>query len=127
MEQQEGKYMTSEKNYSNDKFYDLTTTIAVGQTDSTAIDLSGLELVGFFIPSNLTATSISIQAAPSSAGTYVVAQDGSGSTYSLTVAANKYVPINNFNVVAGLRFIKLTAGTAQASTDAVITLAMRSL
>ncbi len=127
MEQQEGKYMTSEKNYSNDKFYDLTTTIAVGQTDSAAIDLSGLELVGFFIPSNFTATTISIQAAPSSTGTYVVAQDGSGATYSLTVAANKYVPINNFNIVAGLRFIKLTAGTAQASTDAIITLAMRSL
>lgn len=119
--------MTSEKNYSNDKFYDLTTTISVGQTDSAAIDLSGLELVGFFIPSNFTATSISIQTAPSSGGTYVAAQDGYGSTYSITVAANKYVPISNFNVVAGLRFIKLTAGTTQASTDAIITLAIRSL
>jgi len=119
--------MTSEKNYSNDKFYDLTTTISVGQTDSTAIDLCGLELVGFFIPSNFTATSITIQTAPASGGTYVVAQDGYGSSYSITVAASKYVPINNYNVVAGLRFIKLTAGTAQSSTDAVITLALRSL
>lgn len=119
--------MVSEKSYSNDKFYDLTTTIAVGQTDSAAIDLSGLELVGFFTPSNLTGTSISLQAATSAAGTYVAVQDGAGATYSLTVAASKYVPIDNFNIVAGLRFIKLTAGTTQASTDAVITLAIRSL
>ncbi len=119
--------MTSEKNYSNDKFYDLTTTIAVGQTDSSAIDLCGLELVGLFIPSNFTATAISIQTAPASGGTYVTAQDGYGSTYSITVSANKYVPISNYNVVAGLRFIKLIAGTAQSSTDAVITLALRSL
>ena len=119
--------MVSEKSYSNDKFYDLTTTIAVGQTDSAAIDLSGLELVGFFIPSNLTGTTISIQAAPSLSGTYVAAQDGAGSTYSVTVAASKYVPITNYNIIAGLRFIKLTAGTTQASTDAIITLAIRSL
>lgn len=119
--------MGSEKSYVNDKFYDLTTTIAVGQTDSGAIDLSGLELVGFFTPSNLTATSISIQTAPALSGTYVPAQDGFGTTYSVNVAASKYVPISNYNVVAGLRFIKLTAGTAQASTDAIITLALRSL
>lgn len=119
--------MTSEKNYSNDKFYDLTTTISVGQTDSAVIDLNGLELVGFFLPSNLTATSITLQAATSAAGTYVPVQDGSGSIYSLTVAASKYVPVNNFNIVAGLRYIKIAAGTTQASTDAIITLAIRSL
>jgi hypothetical protein len=119
--------MASEVNYTNDKFYDLTTIIAVGQTDSGEIDLSGLELVGFFIPANFTATTISIKAATNKGGTYVSAQDGSGSDYSLTVAANKYIPINNFNIIAGLRFIKLTAGTAQTSTDAVITLAIRSL
>jgi hypothetical protein len=119
--------MSSEKNYSNDKFYDLTTTITVGQTDSAAIDLCGLELVGFFIPSNFTATSVSIQTAPTSGGIYVTAQDGYGTNYSLTVAASKYVPIHNYNVVAGLRFIKIIAGTTQASTDAVITLALRSL
>lgn len=119
--------MTSEVNYINDKFYDLTTTIAVGQTDSAAIDLSGLELVGFFIPSNFIATSISLQTAIAIGGTYVAVQDGSGATYSLTVAASKYVPVNNFNIVAGLRFLKITAGAAQTGTDAVITLALRSL
>ncbi len=119
--------MTSELSYANDKFYDLTTTITVGNTDSAAIDLSGLELVGLFIPSNFTATTITMQAAPALAGTYVAVQDGFGSTYSLSVAASKYVPINNFNITAGLRFIKLTAGVAQASTDAVITLAIRAL
>lgn len=119
--------MSSEVSYTNDKFYDLTTTIAVGQTDSAAIDLSGLELVGMFIPSNFTATAVTIKTAPSSGGTYLTAQDGYGTDYSLTVAANKYIAINNFNIVAGLRFIKITAGVAQASTDAVITLALRSL
>ncbi len=119
--------MASETNYVNDKFYDLTITIAVGQTDSNAIDLNGLELVGLFIPANFTATSISLQTSTAIGGSYVAVQDGYGSTYSMTVAASKYVPINNFNIVAGLRFLKVTAGTSQASTDAVITLAMRSL
>lgn len=119
--------MTSELNYINDKFYDLTTTIAVGQTDSAVIDLSGLELVGFFIPANFTATSISLQTATSSGGSFIGVQDGYGAAYSITVAANKYVPINNFNIVAGLRFLKITAGSAQSGSDAIITLAMRSL
>ena len=119
--------MTSELNYTNDKFYDLTATIAVGQTESSIIDLSGLELVGLFLPAGFTATSLSLQAAPSLSGSYVAVQDGYGSSYSLSVAASRYVPIHNFNVVAGLRFIKLVAGTAQASADALITLAIRSL
>lgn len=119
--------MSSELNYVNDKFYDLTTTIAVGQTDSTAIDLNGLELVGLFIPSNLTATSISLQAAQASNGTYVTVQDGYGVTYSMVVSTSKYIPISNFNVVAGLRFIKLTAAATQTSSDATITLALRAL
>jgi len=119
--------MTSELSFSNDKFYDLTATIANGQTDSGVIDLSGLELVGFFIPSNFTATSITIKAASSAGGTFVTAQDGYGSDYSITVGASKYVPIHNFNVIAGLRFIKLTAGATQTPSDAIITLALRAL
>ncbi len=119
--------MTSEINYSSDKFYDLTATIANGQTDSGVIDLSGLELVGLFIPSNFSATSLTFQAATSAGGTFVGVQDGYGSAYSLSVAASKYVPIHNFNVIAGLRFLKLTAASAQTPTDAVITLALRSL
>ena len=83
--------------------------------------------MGFFIPSNFIATSISLQTAIAIGGTYVAVQDGSGATYSLTVAASKYVPVNNFNIVAGLRFLKITAGAAQTGTDAVITLALRSL
>ena len=123
----ERDFMTSEKNYASDKFYDLTVTIANGQTDSTAVDLGGLELVGIFTPSNLTATSISLLASTDLAGTYVTVQDGYGSTYSLTVATSKYVPISNYNAVAGLRYIKLSAGSTQTPADAVITLALRSI
>lgn len=119
--------MGSEINYTNDKFYDLTTAITVGQTASGEINLQGLEVVGFFIPSNFTATSITLQTSNASGGTYVPVQDGYGTTYQLTVSAGKYIAVNNFNIVAGLRFIKLIAGTAQASSDAIITLATRSL
>ena len=97
--------MVSELNYGNDKFYDLTTTIAVGQAASSTIDLRGLELVGLFIPSNFTATSISFQTSTSATGTFVNAQDGYGSVYALTVSPNTYIPINNYNVIAGLRFL----------------------
>ena len=119
--------MTSEKKYATDKFYDLTATIANGATTSEALDLNGLELAGLFLPSNLTATSISLTASTAIDGTYVAVQDGFGSTYSLAGAASKYVPVNNFNVIAGLRFIKLVAGSTQTPTDAIITLSLRGI
>ena len=119
--------MTSERNYPNDKFYDLTTTILSGQTDSAVIDLQGLELAGFFLPSGFIGTTITVQAAPAITGTFVNTQDGYGADLTLTVAASRYIPFANLGLIAGLRFIKLIAGSAQTGGDKIITLAIRSI
>lgn len=119
--------MTSERFYQSTKYYDLTATIASGQTESAAIDLHGTELMGMFIPSTFDGTTLTLQAAPALDGTYVAVQDGFGSDVSFTVAASKYIAISNLTATAGLRFIKLVAGTSQSTTDTVITLSVRSL
>lgn len=119
--------MTSAQHYQSDKFYDLSATIANGQTVSDAIDLGGLELVGFFLPSTFDGTSLSLQASTHIDGTYVAVENGSGSAYSITTAASKYAPIADLAVIAGLRFIKLVAGASQSTSDTVITLAVRAV
>jgi hypothetical protein len=119
--------MTSEKLYQSSKIYDLTATISSGQTTSAAIDLSGVELAGLFIPSTFDGSAVGIQAASAVDGTYLTVQDGAGADFSVPVTAGKYVPISTLAVTAGLRFIKLVAGTAQSGGDTVITLALRPI
>lgn len=105
----------------------LTATIASGATQSEAVDLYGYTLAGIFIPSNFDGTTLTIQVAPSLAGTYVNAQaaNDASTVLTLTVAASQYVPIDNLHIAAGWRFIKFTAGTAQSGSNSVLTLAVR--
>ncbi len=119
--------MTSERYYASSKFYDLTATIAVGQTKSAIINLNGLELVGMFIPANFDGTLLGIDAATAIDATPVTVQDGTGVDLALTVAPSRYVPLPNLAISAGIQFLRLSATTAQSGTDTVITLAVRSV
>lgn len=109
--------------YAPDKYYP-TATIAVGQTASEVVDLSGAELAGVFLPATFDGTTLTIQAAPAADGTFVTVQSA-GADYTITTAASKYAPVENLAVTAGLQFIKIVAGTAQSTTDTVLTLAVR--
>jgi hypothetical protein len=102
---------------------DLIATIANGQTTSGIIDLAGCSICGFHMPAAFTGTSLKILTATSSGGTFqnVLEQ---GIDYSITVAAGKYVPIENLAIVAGIKFIKIVSGSAEGA-DRVITLAVR--
>ncbi len=102
---------------------DKTATILSGQTTSAEVDLCGTQLVGLYVPAAITGTSVKLLAAPVSGGTFVTVQS-SGADFTLTVAASKYVPIENLAVVAGLRFIKLVSASTEAA-DRVITLSTR--
>jgi len=119
--------MSSEKQFPADKFYDLTATINVAATESEVLDLSGLELAGVFVPYNFDGTTLTLKAATSSTGTFVPVTDASGATYTLTTAPSKYAAISNLAITAGLRFIKLVAGTAQATDATVFTLSLRAV
>lgn len=102
---------------------DKTATILNGQTTSAEIDLYGTQLAGLFMPAAFTGTSIKISAAATSGGTFMPVQS-SGADFSLTVAASKYVPIENLAIMAGVRFIKLISGSTEAA-DRTITLSTR--
>ena len=102
---------------------DKVATITSGTTVSAAIDLGGTQLCGLYMPAAFTGTTIKIQTAPSLAGTYTPVQSA-GADYALTVGANKYVPVENLAILAGVRFIKLQSSASEAA-DRTITLASR--
>ncbi len=99
--------------------YNLTATIANGQSASAEIDLAGTTLCGLIIPSAITGTAFAIQMADASGGTFIAVQDGSGSDVSIAVAASKYIPINNLAVTAGLRFIKIVSNGTEAAQRSI--------
>jgi hypothetical protein len=112
--------------YESDKFYDVTAVIADAATKTGVIDLGGLELVGFFVPTGFDGTTVSFEAATSAAGTFMPVHNGNGTAYSLTIAANSYVPITNLAYTAGLRYIKLVASSTQSGAS-TLTLAVRAV
>ena len=113
-------------NYQKKKDFTTTATIASGATESEAVDLGGLELAGIFVPSTFDGTSISVKVAPSLTGTYVTLREAEAD-FIVTVAADRYVPIENLALFAGVQFIKMVSGTAQATTNTTLTLALRPL
>ena len=95
--------------------YNLTATIASSGTTSDVIDLGGATLCGFIMPAAITGTSINLEMSDDDTGTFVAVQDGEGSDLSLPVSASKFVPLTNFALIAGLRFIKLVSNSSEAA------------
>lgn len=112
--------MATSTNYQAPDCFDLTATIASGQTTSAEIDLSGTTLCGFILPSALTGTALGLQMTNVSGGTYVTAQDGTGVSLSVAVAAGVYVPITNLAVTAGLRFVKVVSNASEAAARSIV-------
>lgn len=100
-----------------------TVTILDGQTESSAIDLAGMRLVGVILPSGFDGTTLGVKAADTLGGTYYTVADGTAAV-SLTVAASQAVGFKDqIPTMFPWRFIKLVAGTAQTG-DVDITLAL---
>jgi len=113
--------MTQSLQFSAVNSYDLAAQISSGQTTSQEIDLSGNTLCGFFFPSAFTGASLTIMATTVSGGTYQtveVDEFGSGD-YTITVTANKFVPVTNLAIIAGLRFIKLVSASSEAANRTI--------
>lgn len=99
-------------------------TIASGAATSGAVDCGDRRLCGVFLPSTLDGTVLTFTACDTLAGTYLSVRNLAGAAVSITVAASMYVPLDP-DIFDGLRFIKLTMGTNQSTTDTVIPLALR--
>jgi len=108
-------------------YNERTVTIATGATQSaTGVDLSAFTLLGIYFPSNFDGTTITLQTNTSVNGDYFSVLSA-GSAYTITAAASSYAPIENLAIVAGIQFLKITAGTAQTTSDTVFKLALREV
>lgn len=104
-----------------------TVTVANGaQTSDEAALTSGQTLVAIITPGTLTSTAMTFTASDVSGGTFVAVRDvGGASAYSITVAANYYVPVDP-RVFAGARAVKCVAGSAEGG-DRTIKLVVRNV
>jgi hypothetical protein len=96
-----------------------TVTIANGATVSNAIDLGEKAIVGIQLPSALTSTALTFTASDVIDGTYNPVTKIDGNAYSITVAAAKYIVISPVDL-AGIRYLKLVAGSAEAAARDII-------
>jgi hypothetical protein len=100
-----------------------TVTIASGGPTSGALDCGGRTLCGVYLPAEFDGTALTFSVSTALAGTYYPLCDG-GAAYSITVAASQYVRLDP-SIFAGVRFIKFISGTNQATTDTILTAAVR--
>lgn len=115
-------------NYATALEFDLSVTIAVGQTASNAIDTYGTSIVAIITDANITATALTFLCSDSLGGTYKEYRNLSdGSTIATTaLSTDGYygtAPID----FSSARFIKIVGNTNQATTPTVITLVTRRL
>lgn len=96
----------------------VTATIPINTQLSSEIKLGGFVLSGIFLPSALTGTSITFQAATASGGTYVDVYNSSGQL-SYTVAASRYVAIDPKDF-QGIAFLKIKSGSSETAARTLI-------
>jgi hypothetical protein len=85
--------------------------------------------VGIFVPAEFDGTTLTISAASTIDGTYMSVQidHTSAAAYTVTTTASRYVPLANLDIPEGLRYIKITTGSAQTTTNTVFTLATKAI
>ena len=118
-------YVANQKSAVREKLDYITITIASSGTTSTAADLTGKSLVGFYLPATFTGTTITFTGAPSSSGTFVAFHDGAGAAYSKTVVQNTLVPLNPADT-ASLQHVKLVSGSTEGA-ERTITLVTKAI
>lgn len=96
-----------------------TATIASSGTTSGAVDCSdGRTAFALITPAALTGTAFTFQASHDGA-TYNPVVDAAGTTYSVTVAASRYIPLNSANL-AGARYLKVVSGSTEAASRVIV-------
>lgn len=100
-----------------------TITVATSTTISAAVDCKNKTLCGVLLPTAFTGVAMTFQMSDTIDGTYVAVQDGAGSSYSVTVAQGKYVPVDP-NKFLGIRFLRVVSGSAEGA-DRIVQLSLR--
>lgn len=87
--------------------------VATGLAD--AADLTDCRLLGIEVPTGLTATTLTFQAASTAAGTYRNCRDSYNTEIAIPVTANSFVAVDPA-LFAGFPFLRVRGGTAAAAT-----------
>jgi hypothetical protein len=91
-----------------------TATIAASGTTSGTVDCTRYNIVGIYTPSALTGTSLTFTASADNSTFVTVLEVGGASTYSVTMAASRYIPLDP-RVFHGIQNVKLVSGSTEAS------------
>ena len=102
-----------------------TATISIGTstTVSNTVDVRGYDIVGIVIPSTFDGSVISFQVSNDNV-TFQPLYDFSDSLVTMTVTPSRSYPV--YAELIGWSYIKIICSTAQATTDTVFTLQLRS-
>lgn len=109
----------------NSKKKATAVVIANGGTTSGEIDLSSIDIVGFYLPAAFTGTAITFTAAYESGGTFIAVKDGAGNSISKTVAQGQYIKLDPADF-AGVLYLKLVSGSAEAA-ERTVRVALREM
>jgi flagellar hook protein FlgE len=105
-----------------------TATIAINQSLSPAINLSGWTLIGIKMPAAWTAADITLQASVNNS-TWVDVYDQLGTELTIEVDASRFVIINSPDLKA-IRYLKIRSGTSGTPVNQeaarIITLILRA-
>ncbi len=101
-----------------------TVTIASSGTTTAAVDLKNKVLLGYQLPGTMTSTSMTYHASSTVGGTYTVMRKA-GADFADPILASKWVVLDPADF-AGVRFLKLVAGSAEGAERSII-LAYRAL
>lgn len=103
---------------------DTTVTIASSGTESNAVDLNGTRVVGIITPAALTGTAITLKASFDGTNFHDM-YNKDGVQMTITVAASRWVALAPADL-AGVRYLKLVSGSAEAA-ERVISIVTRPL
>jgi len=96
-------------------------TIASGGTTSSAFDIGNQLVCAFLFPA-MTSTSVTLYGSTTLNGTYVPIADSADSNLTITTSGTSKIRYINPQYLAGVRFIKLEAGSAEASARTIYVL-----
>jgi hypothetical protein len=109
---------TSRAEFDLNEYQVIDTTINSGSTTSAVVDCGywtddQTQLVGIYFPATFTSSSVTFTSSNESTGVYHTVKDiGGASTYTLTVSAGVYVPVD-LRVFAGQPFIKVVGNSSE--------------
>ena len=102
----------------NNTLSTVSATIAESGSLSAEVDIgSSKVLCGIIMPAAWTAAGMTFQAAAATGGTFYNLYDAYGTEKALTVAAERYIPIDDPAFWLGVRYLKVRSGTAASAVN----------